>query len=317
MRYQQPIVTPESGIVTMPWYAWFRDVAKTITDLAISFVTGTLSATTVTVGGEGSFTACDHDTPNGLDLNCDLHVLGNRWTTAGDIARVRIGGLQHGLANIWGTGLRICTYKAGSTGTMSYNSFDAVAIDETTGKVTLAGHLETAGAWDDLVIPAVSVNPVGLPSPMTQITDPTGWLGCLLAAAAGTPTCVFQFQLSHSTQLGQDLSAHIHWVKDDALDVAGTVVWEADFRHLPLNGAASAWSGYSAGTLVLDPGDVRNKAAVTSWTLSNATYNFGISDILVMVLRRNGGTSGDAVVISGDVHYKKVRLGSLHETSLT
>jgi hypothetical protein len=176
----------------------------------------------------------------------------------------------------------------------------------------------STGVWDDVVLPAVAVNPVGIASPMTVITDTsvTGWLGSLLAINTGTPTVVFSFQLPHTIQTGQDINFHIHWVKDDASDVTGTVVWEAKFRHLPLSGTATIWSNFSGGTLVIDPGDVRNKAGLTSWTLADSAYNFGISDIIQVTLQRNGGTSGDAVLLSGDLHVKKARLGSTTETSI-
>lgn len=172
------------------------------------------------------------------------------------------------------------------------------------------------GLWDDLVMPAISVNPTGITSAATAITDAAGWLGCWLFVNTGTPTVVFQFQLSHGTRLGVDLRPHIHWVKDSVTDVTGTVVWEANFRHCPLNGVASAWTGFSAGTLVLDPGDTRNKGALTAWALADATYHFGISDIIEMVIQRNGGTSGDAVILSGDIHYQIDRVGSRNEASL-
>jgi hypothetical protein len=246
-----------------------------------------------------------------------LSVVGpDGWDGSGDLAKIIIGGVQHGIVNSYGVGLKLCVYKSGGGGTMHANSIDAVAIDETTGKVTLYGQLETAGAWDDIVIPAVSVNPIGAPSAMAPITDSAGWLGCLLAPAAGTPTAAFSFQLPHAIKLGEDLKFHIHWVKDDAADVTGTVVWEAKFRHLPLQGTASSWTSFSAGTLIIDPSDTRNKSALTSWTLANATYSFGISDIIAVQLQRNGGTSGDAVLLSADIHAKRVRLGSINETSL-
>lgn len=192
-------------------------------------------------------------------------------------------------------------------------------VDVTAGatkKVTRANLVGLDGRWDDLVVPAMSVNPTGIASAMAVITDAAGWLGCLLAPAAGTPTCVFAWQLSHQTDLTKDLKPHVHWVKCDATDNTGTVVFQANFRHIPLNGVASAWTGFSTGTLALDPGDVANKGALTSWTLSAGTYTWGISDLVVMVLQRNGGTSGDAAVISGDLHYQKARFGSVQEAAL-
>lgn len=216
----------------------------------------------------------------------------------------------------------VCTV-AGSPGTWvgegSFWSRSGPTLSPATATdlVSVDSLVLTTGVWDDLVVPAVSVNPTGIASAMTVITDAAKWLGCLAAPAAGTPTCVFQWQLSHTTQLGQDLKPHIHWVKDDASDNTGTVVWEANFRHCPLSGAASAWTGFSAGTLEIDPGDTANSGALTEWTLADSTYHFGISDIVVMVLRRNGGTSGDAVVLSADIHYPRVRLGSKYEAKLT
>lgn len=191
---------------------------------------------------------------------------------------------------------------------------------DVTGTAEVGTLLHTDECWDDLVIPGVAVNPTGIPSAMTVITDTAGWLGCLLASSAGNPTAVFAFQLSHQTDLTRDLRPHIHWVKCDGADNTGTVPWRAYFRHLPLNGTATAWSSAVDGTLSLDPGDTANKGALTSWTLDAATYAtggaWGISDSILMRVERNGGTSGDAAVVSADIHYRKVRLGSPNEASL-
>jgi hypothetical protein len=193
-------------------------------------------------------------------------------------------------------------------------------VNGATKHITRDVLIEMVGRWDDLVVPGVSVNPTGIASAMTLITNVDGWLGCWLAVNTGTPTIVFAFQLSHMTDLTKDVRPHVHWVKCDSSDNAGTVVWRARFRHLPLNGVATAWSAYGNGSLSLDPGDAADKGALTTWTLDAATYAsggvWGISDIILMTLQRNGGTSGDAAVVSADLHYQKARFGSVNEASL-
>lgn len=210
-------------------------------------------------------------------------------------------------------GLRLGVLSAG-TNPRTVSSLFTIS---TTGSLYAEGEITWGtGVWDDLVIAANGINPNGPDGSMSIVTSATGHLGALLATASGTPSCVCIFQLSHQTKLGVDLHPHVHWVKDDATDNTGTVVWEAKFRHVPLNGAASAWSAYTTGILALDPGDVANVGALTYWTLADSTYHFGISDIIEMVVRRNGGTSGDAVLLSADIHYQKVRLGSIAEAAL-
>ena len=174
---------------------------------------------------------------------------------------------------------------------------------------------EYRARWDDLVIPAASVNPTGIAGAMTMVTDTTGYLGALTAVNTGTPTCVFIWQLPHSLKLGTDIKPHVHYVQDAS---TGEISFQASFKHVPLSGTATAWTTMALGTKDLTP-SAAHQGGLTSWTLDDDTYHFGISDIVMMTLQRTtaGNTStGSAYVLSGDIHCQRVRLGSISEASL-
>jgi len=170
--------------------------------------------------------------------------------------------------------------------------------------------------WDDLcVIPPAGVNPIGGLSPATVITDAAGYLGCLQFDAIGE-TATVVFQLPHKYMIGTDIHPHIHVVRNDATDNTGNVEFEANFRVLPLRGDAFAWSGMSDGSVTLQPADGAGKTGIIGWSLSNATYNFGISDCIIMVITRKATTTGSIALSSADVHGQIGQLGSRTEGAL-
>ena len=170
--------------------------------------------------------------------------------------------------------------------------------------------------WDDLsVIPPSGLNPSGPDGSMTIITDAAGYLGCLLSDATGESASVV-FQLPHTYQIGTDIRPHIHIVRCDGADNTGDCEFEANMRHVPLQGTAAAWTGNVAGTKTLQPADGADKSGIIYWTLADATYHFGISDQILMVIRRSGTTTGGIALTSADVHGKKGQFGSRNESSL-
>jgi len=183
--------------------------------------------------------------------------------------------------------------------------------------VTMAQVTQTPGgvytpAWDDLVSPAGAINPLGADGQMTEITDAADYIGCLQADAVGE-TAVIQWQLSHSTRDNTDMHPHIHFLKNDVSDNTGTVLFEAKFRHCPLTGACGAWTAFSAGTPELVAGDTAGAQGLVEWILADSTYNFGISDVILMQVKRTGGTSGSVAVCTADLHFQKDTLGSRTE----
>jgi hypothetical protein len=168
------------------------------------------------------------------------------------------------------------------------------------------------GLWDDCIMPVTAINPTGPDGSMT--VDTTTFIGSLVASATGTPSCFAIFQLPHRYKPGTDLSLHIHWIKNDATDNAGTVPWEAKWALSPIGVAIGSYAGYAAGTHLVDPGDVRYVHGITDWDISGATL--GISSIICVVVRRNGGTSGVAQILGMDIHYQQGQHGSYNEASL-
>lgn len=176
--------------------------------------------------------------------------------------------------------------------------------------------LTIAGLWDDIcTLSPSAVNPTGPDGSMTVITDPTGYIGALQADAVGE-SCTVVWQLDHRYKLGTDVKPHIHVVRNDGSDNTGDVEFEAKFRVVPLRGTAFAWTGNVAGSTALQPADGADKSGIISWTLSNATYGFGISDRIYAVIRRSGTTTGSVAVDSCDVHGQLGQPGSSQEGSL-
>src|SRR5574343_642666 len=155
--------------------------------------------------------------------------------------------------------------------------------------------------WEDCsVISPSAINPTGPDGSMTVITDAAGYLGALLSDAVGE-SCTFQLQISHQHAPGTDIKPHIHIVRCDGADNTGNCEFEANFRVLPLKGAAFAWTGNVAGSTTLQPADGADQTGLISWTLANSTYNFGPSDNILCVVRRSGTTTGALALTSADL----------------
>jgi hypothetical protein len=167
--------------------------------------------------------------------------------------------------------------------------------------------------WDDLVVPATSINPLGPLAPMTSITDPADYMGCLQADGADE-TAVLQFQLSHGQQPDSDVHPHVHWIVS-GVDVTGSAVYSAQFRHCPLSGTCGAWSGFAVGTTTIEPADSEGATGKTEWELSDATYDFNISSILLMQVKIDSLTVTRTIVCSADLHYQRSSGGTRLETS--
>lgn len=168
------------------------------------------------------------------------------------------------------------------------------------------------GMWDDLVAPAGALNPIGADGQMTVITDPADYIGCLQADAVGE-TAVVQFQLPHKLiEEPDDIRPHVHFVRNDAVDNTGTVLFEAKFRKCDLSTrTCGAWSVFAAGSDIVDSGDGANKTGIVGWQLTSGVWGtWDISDVLLMQVKRSGGTSGSVAVCSADTHFRSGPFGS-------
>ena len=167
--------------------------------------------------------------------------------------------------------------------------------------------------WDDgCVVPPSAIDPVGPDAPMTVITAPADYLGCLQADAIGE-SCIVNFQVPHSYARGTDIKPHIHVVRNDNSDNTGNVEFEAKFRVIPLQGTAFAWTAHSDGSTAVQPADGADKSGLISWTLSNSTYSFGVSDIIICAFRRKALATGSVAVTSADLHIQKGPYGTVAE----
>ena len=187
-------------------------------------------------------------------------------------------------------------------------------VSGTTPTLQLAPFYLTASVWDDLVAPAGAINPLGADGQMTVISDAAGYLGCLQADATGE-TAVIQWQLPHSIKDASNIHPHIHYFKNDASDNTGAVTFQGKFRHCPVTGTCGDWSAFADGSTEVAPGDVAGASGVADWELADSTYNFNISSILLMQVKRTTGTTGSVAVCSADLHFERDSLGSLSEWS--
>lgn len=169
------------------------------------------------------------------------------------------------------------------------------------------------GVWDDLVTVAGAVNPLGADGQASVNNDAATFIGCLEFDATGE-TAVAQFQLSHSTMDNTDLIPHVHWAVSGA-DVTGTAAFQAKFRHCPLGATCGGWTEWATGTLDVEPADAEGGAGITDWTLADSTYNFGISDVILMQFKLSATSVTDVMVCTVDIHYRKAGIGSINETS--
>lgn len=167
--------------------------------------------------------------------------------------------------------------------------------------------------WEDCsVISPGAINPTGPDGSMTVITGAAGYLGCLLSDAVGE-SCTFQLQVSHQHAPGTDIEPHIHIVRCDATDNTGNCEFEAKFRVLPLLGPARAWTANVAGQTALQPADGADETGLIVWTIADATYHFGPSDIIVCVVRRSGTATGALALTSADLHIQKGPFGTVNK----
>jgi hypothetical protein len=180
-------------------------------------------------------------------------------------------------------------------------------------KVAVTGLSLTTAVWEDLVAPAGAINPIGADGQMTEITDAADLIGCLRADATGE-TAVIQFQLSHGMKLDTDIIPHLHYAKNDGADNTGTVTFQAKFKVCPLIGTCTAWTAFGNGTPGVIPADALGATGLDYWTLADSTYNFGISDVVIMQVKRSAGTTGSVAVCSADIHYQVDTLGSRQES---
>jgi hypothetical protein len=177
------------------------------------------------------------------------------------------------------------------------------------------------GVWEDAVVSATAINPTGPADAMTPIASTTGYFGCFLATAAGSPSASVVFQFPHAHMVGTNGRPHLHLVKTDAADNAGTAPFQAKFRHCGLFGTCSAWTDWVTGDVVGDaagsttPPDGLDKTFLVAWELANSTYQFTPSSLIVMQIQRAGGTSGDVALCSADLHYRRGSNGTVREGS--
>ena len=165
--------------------------------------------------------------------------------------------------------------------------------------------------WDDIVFPAVGINPIGAPSPPT--VDAT--TGCLVFANGATNIVALQVQLPHAWMVGTAVNPHVHWHK--ATSAGGTVKWQSSYSWGNIGTVYPGFSVMADGAVRQTDGDTAQQQAIMEWTWSGAGKTMS-SIILIQIHRLSSGGSadtyaGNALLCSFDVHIMKDAPGSRSE----
>jgi hypothetical protein len=167
--------------------------------------------------------------------------------------------------------------------------------------------------WDDLVFPAVGVNLIG------PAVDPTANLTYMTLDFTDAKDCVVHvtYQMPHSWKVGSNVNFHIHWQPSNT-DV-GSCNWEVRYQWRNATGdvASAAVSAWALVPKAVTPGGVARVAQMDTLASFIGTGK-GVSSLLQIELRRLGTTdafTGDAMLVSLDLHYQIDTVGSVTESS--
>lgn len=164
----------------------------------------------------------------------------------------------------------------------------------------------TYPAWDNLMVPAIAINPAGTPTPASIDTDD----GTLLFATGNTAAC--QFQMPHAWKVGTNIKLHIHWCKTTS--AAGTVKWRVKYEWTNIGGTISAFSAFTDLTEVAAApnSDTAGKHALAEHPEISGSGKT-MSSVIRVVIERNatGDTYGaNAKLLGIDIHYQIDSFGS-------
>ena len=168
--------------------------------------------------------------------------------------------------------------------------------------------------WDDLMFPAVGINPTGSPTAPTLDND-NGWMSF---DPNTQQVLAIQVQLPHRWKEGSTLYPHVHWSKSTA-DV-GSVVWQLEYKWLPIGQTMdTSWTVLTVSTPITatPDGNIARQHLISSFTPIAATGK-KISDMLIMKLSRLAPDAADtyaaaALFYQYDIHIEIDSMGSNFE----
>lgn len=165
----------------------------------------------------------------------------------------------------------------------------------------------TYPAWDDLIIPAIGINPAGTAGAATFDTNE----GTLVFAKGSTAAC--QFQMPHEWKQGSDIYLHIHWHKTS--NDAGTVNWQIKYEWTNIGAVRAGFTSLTKLTSVI-ASDATGKHGISTHPVISGAGKTLSSIICVFLQRVNDGDdtyANDAKLLGIDIHYQKDSLGSHFE----
>lgn len=170
----------------------------------------------------------------------------------------------------------------------------------------------TVGKWEDLRVPATSINLPGGIADADRDTDN----GTLLFDAATDEYAVAVVQLPHSWQEGTSVYPHVHWAKTTS--ATGDVAWVMEYKAYKINEVgAGAWATLATVTTPVagtpDTNQAEKHLISTFGELVMTGYEF--SDILLIRIYRDANNAADtygadARLLEFDIHYQIDSLGS-------
>jgi hypothetical protein len=167
--------------------------------------------------------------------------------------------------------------------------------------------------WEDLTFPAEGINPAGAPDAASY--DTTTYPGTLLFSGTQDRHVAGTAQMPHAWREGTTIKPHIHWTKTTADAGGAAVTWQMRFATASIDGAVSAYSGWTAGTLVQGNLTSLEWHNITSFG-DLAMTGLGVSTIVIWELRRVGSTdayNSNARLLALDFHYQRNSSGSRRE----
>jgi len=165
--------------------------------------------------------------------------------------------------------------------------------------------------FDDLMFPAVGINPTGAAGAPTLDND-NGWM----SFDANTQQVVaIQVQLPHRWKEGSTIYPHVHWAKSTA--DAGNVVWQLEYKWVPINAAMdTTWTVLTVSSPIAATPDTNTarKHLISAFTPVAATGK-KISDMMIVKLSRLATDAADtytatALLFQFDIHIEIDSLGS-------
>lgn len=167
--------------------------------------------------------------------------------------------------------------------------------------------------WDDLR-GIVSLRTTGANQPSFDVFR--GGLRAYAFSNVSMNEAFLSFQLPHSYQEGSDISLHVHWSHNSAVD-DGAVVWQAEWAWFNVNEACPVPTTTTASPVSVLGAD-QYKSLITPIVVMPGAGKKISSEVMVRLFRDPGATgdttaSAGVFLLESDIHFIKDSRGSVSE----